>query len=416
MLDPTMLYQVPTSELSSQSHRLFMLNRACHQLASLLEMSQLLSQLLQITQTMTSAGDGFVWLWNEAESNTLLCSASLGPGSRPASLKIGQGVAGWVAQTKQTIAVPAVTTAVYPPPEVLSIVPTSTYSLVATPLRVREQILGVVELVNKPGGLFTPEDVIIIEALAASAAIAIDNAHLFETMRQQTADLMSRNEELDAFAHTVAHDLQNPLSLVSGFTELLLHSTETLSEEDKQQALRAIAGNIQRMSNIVQELLLLSSVRQKDIQQDPLDMHTIVIAALERLAYMVQANHTHLTLPQQWPVAVGYAPWVEEVWENYISNAIKYGGKPPEVELGSTVEGNMIRFWIRDNGNGLSQASQHRLFMPFTKLNQIRVTGFGLGLSIVRRIVEKLGGQVGVESEIGKGSVFSFTLPAVKEM
>jgi two-component system sensor histidine kinase/response regulator len=100
------------------------------------------------------------------------------------------------------------------------------------------------------------------------------------------------------------------------------------------------------------------------------------------------------------------------VWANYISNAIKYGGRPPHIELGATAQDDgMVRFWVRDNGAGLTPEEQTRLFIPFTRLDQVQVKGHGLGLSIVRRIVGKLGGQVGVESQVGQGSVFSFTLP-----
>ncbi len=109
---------------------------------------------------------------------------------------------------------------------------------------------------------------------------------------------------------------------------------------------------------------------------------------------------------------------MEEVWFNYISNAIKYGGQPPRVELGADFPPDapgMVRFWVRDNGPGLTPEEQSRLFTPFT---QVRHTGrgHGLGLSIVKRIVEKLGGQVSVESQPGQGSTFFFTLPAAENI
>ena len=115
-------------------------------------------------------------------------------------------------------------------------------------------------------------------------------------------------------------------------------------------------------------------------------------------------------MPDDWPSALGYAPWIEEVWINYISNAIKYGGQPPRVELGAEKQAdNTVRFWVRDNGPGLSPEDQARLFTPFEQL-QVRAKGHGLGLSIVQRILEKMDGQVGVESEEGKGSLFYFVL------
>jgi two-component system sensor histidine kinase/response regulator len=107
---------------------------------------------------------------------------------------------------------------------------------------------------------------------------------------------------------------------------------------------------------------------------------------------------------------------VEEIWTNYLSNAIKYGGQPPCVELGATEQSDdFVRFWVRDNGNGLTGEEQARLFAPFTRLYPAQVKGYGLGLSIVQRIVDKLGGQVGVESRLGQGSTFSFTLPSVQQ-
>jgi signal transduction histidine kinase len=169
------------------------------------------------------------------------------------------------------------------------------------------------------------------------------------------------------------------------------------------------------MGNIIEELLLLAGIRKTDVELEPLDMEVILSEVNKRLAHTIQEYQAELVFPEAWPKAFGYAPWVEEIWVNYLSNALKYGGRPPRVELGATKQADgMVRFWVRDNGPGLSRAEQSRLFVPFTKLAQVRVEGFGLGLSIVRRIVDKLGGQVGVESEgvPGRGSTFSFTLPS----
>jgi signal transduction histidine kinase len=143
-------------------------------------------------------------------------------------------------------------------------------------------------------------------------------------------------------------------------------------------------------------------------------MSSIVTEAQTRLNDVIKEYQAEIIQPESWPLAMGHGPWVEEVWANYISNAIKYGGDPPQVELGATEQSNgQICFWVRDNGKGLSSEEQTRLFTMFTRMDQVRARGHGLGLSIVRRIVEKLGGQVGVESDLGAGSVFKFTLPAI---
>ena len=146
-------------------------------------------------------------------------------------------------------------------------------------------------------------------------------------------------------------------------------------------------------------------------------MLDIIASAERRLVRIRQESRAEIVVPDRWPVALGYGPWVEEVWVNYLSNGIKYGGTPPRLELGGTAQSDgMVRFWVRDNGPGISKENQGQLFTPFTRLRQARAKGHGLGLSIVRRIVEKLGGQVGVESDLGQGSTFCFTLPSEKVM
>src|SRR5262249_40902702 len=108
--------------------------------------------------------------------------------------------------------------------------------------------------------------------------------------------------------------------------------------------------------------------------------------------------------------AFGHITWIELVWVNYISNALKYGGRPPVIEIGAEHQDGVIRYYVRDNGNGLTPAQQAVVFEPFRRL-QPQAEGHGIGLSIVRRIMEKLGGAAGVESEVGGGSLFYFTLP-----
>ncbi|OQY19675.1 MAG: hypothetical protein B6I35_11395 [Anaerolineaceae bacterium 4572_32.2] len=245
-------------------------------------------------------------------------------------------------------------------------------------------------------------------------------------LRRLNTKLQAHNVELDAFAHTVAHDLKSPLTLIVGFAEILKEEYATLAGEALHSHLQKIVFNGRKMSNIIDELLVLAGVRQMEAETSPLDMGSIVAEAQERLSVMVNKHQAEIVSPDTWPVALGYGPWIEEVWVNYISNGIKYGGRPkdgipPRLELGADPKGfenpsglTMVRFWVRDNGLGIPPKDQERLFTPFVQLDQVRTRGYGLGLSIVRRIVEKLGGQVGVESEVGQGSVFTFTLPSLR--
>lgn len=260
--------------------------------------------------------------------------------------------------------------------------------------------------------------------------------------RAHTQELEQRNLELEAFSRTVAHDLKNPLNLVINYTESVLEDCPLGAPLDEMsiKSLHLVISAGRKMVNIIDALLLLAGVsKQQQVELQPLTMSSIVSQVVEqRLAKMITDYQAEILLPNQWPVAKGYAPWIEEVWTNYLSNGLKYGGQPPRLELGaerifndhnnhnnhndqikmqpeielSLTTTTMIKFWVRDHGPGLSPAECSRLFTPFTRLHQVQVEGHGLGLSIVRQIVEKLGGQVGVESTVGQGSLFYFTLPS----
>jgi PAS domain S-box-containing protein len=237
-----------------------------------------------------------------------------------------------------------------------------------------------------------------------------------EALQSHTERLEIQNAELDAFAHTVAHNLKQPVGTLLGYAEALEQEAYILTEDSRNKFLRIIGNHGRKISTIVDELLLLASVREAEqIETYPLDMERIVAEARGRLLYLVEDLEGEIILPDGWPLAEGHAPWVEEVWVNYISNALKYGGSPPRVELGATAVGNShIRFWVRDNGRGLSPEEQARLFTPFERLHQVRAKGHGLGLSIVQRIAYRLGGQVGVKSPppgSDTGCLFFFTLP-----
>jgi GAF domain-containing protein len=294
-------------------------------------------------------------------------------------------------------------------------------ALLTLPMVVGDRVLGFAQVwESKTSRHFTESEIATGQTLIHHAAISVDNARLVEALRQRTAELQARNEELDAFAHTVAHDLKTPLNSLIGFGSLLERRFTQMSDEKLRHDLQMITQSGDKMNTIINELLLLSSVRKmEEVRTEPLDMAGIVAEAQERVADLIEHYQAEITIADEWPVALGRGQWVEEVWVNYISNALKYGGRPPRVELGvdllpasgEEAREGMVRFWVRDNGPGLTMEEQARLFTPFTRLEQVSAKGHGLGLSIVRRIVEKMGGQVGVESQVGQGAVFSFDLP-----
>ena len=289
-------------------------------------------------------------------------------------------------------------------------------ALDATEDKVRAFTVGGVDYITKP---FQIEEVLArVETHLSLQGLRRQLQQANKDLEQKLDELQARNAELDAFAHTVAHDLKNPLSTILGFAHLLAQRPEMFESQAEmaKEAGRILSG-AKKMNDIIESLLLLAGVRKEMVALSPLDMGKIVAEVHERLGALINEYQPEIILPPSWPQADGYAPWIEEVWANYLSNAMKYGGQPPRVELGAeSVNGAdgkpMVRFWTRDNGPGLSPEDQTKLFTPFTRIHVTRAKGHGLGLSIVQRIVEKFGGEVGVVSQPGQGSTFYFTLPA----
>ncbi|MBN1658049.1 MAG: HAMP domain-containing protein [Anaerolineae bacterium] len=259
----------------------------------------------------------------------------------------------------------------------------------------------------------------LIQTLEARVAARTEALHKVNAeMADQLQEIQARNEELDAFARTVAHDIKNPLALIAAYAAFLSQSGEEISQAELTTFLEVIDRNATSLAHVVDALLLLARVRQEEVPLEPVDTGLLLDRVVARLSGQIEASQAEIVLPTAtaWPLAWGYGPWIEEIWVNYLSNGCRYGGTPPRLELGGEALGDgQVRFWVRDHGPGISAEDQARLFTPFTQLDHGLGQGHGLGLSIVRRIVDKLGGQAGVESALGRGSFFYFTLAAASE-
>jgi K+-sensing histidine kinase KdpD len=268
-----------------------------------------------------------VWLWDKRHPGELVCRAAFYPGAErpPVGLRLrpGQCFIGWVAQNGKSVFVAHAPDDPRFDPALDRHTGLPSASLLAAPLRVRDGVIGVLQVVNKLDGEFDAHDLTLIETLSSPAAIAIDNAQLVEAQRQFAPALQARNEELMPMAHR-AYDLKNPAALIISYAQVLDSDGAALSEPERRQSLQAILRGGLKMVAIIEELLLLASVRQKSVPVSRLDMRPIVFEAAERLSPLIQEYQAELVFPPMgaWPAAKGYASWIEEVWVNHITNAL----------------------------------------------------------------------------------------------
>ncbi|MEA3340336.1 MAG: histidine kinase dimerization/phospho-acceptor domain-containing protein, partial [Chloroflexota bacterium] len=155
--------------------------------------------------------------------------------------------------------------------------------------------------------------------------------------RQRAAKLRRSREDLNAFTYTVAHDLKRPLSLILGFSDLLMEEYATISREELRKELQFVIQAGRKMNSVIDEMMLLVHVRDEEgLNITSLDMGDVVSEALERLAYIVERRQAEIVAPDRWPEILGYAPWLEEVWFAYISETLRPNVRPLRITLGAT--------------------------------------------------------------------------------
>jgi two-component system sensor histidine kinase/response regulator len=232
------------------------------------------------------------------------------------------------------------------------------------------------------------------------------------SLTAQNAMLEERNAELQAYAHTIAHSLKTPLAASIRFLDILTDfNTENLTSEQHHLAKQALT-TLESSGRVIDDLLLLSTASHEQVERETMDMAKPVAEALRQLSRQRKEAQATVHLPKAWLPVVGYGPWVGEVWLNYLSNAFRYCPAPVELKLGCAPEGeNMVRFWAHDNGTPLTATQCEQLFVPFSRLHRDKDGGHGLGLTIVERIIGRLGGVAGIDTPASGGNCFFFTLP-----
>jgi signal transduction histidine kinase len=245
-----------------------------------------------------------------------------------------------------------------------------------------------------------------------------DSQHaLEEQVRNRTAELEERNDELEGFGYSISHDLRAPLRAMQGFSQALLEdASDRLDAGGREYAERIVAG-AQRMDQLIQDLLAYSRVSRADLRLIPVPLAPIARTVVTEMGESLRAREAVVRVEDPLPVVLGHPATLSQVLTNLLGNALKFvpAERTPQLRVRAETDTDRTRIWVEDNGIGIAAEHRDRIFRVFERLHGgDDYPGTGIGLAIVRKAVERMGGQVGVESTPGQGSRFWVELQRVE--
>lgn len=296
-------------------------------------------------------------------------------------------------------------------------------AVTVVPLLDQEDLFGSLTIgLDKPGRL-SENQLRILQQVATQLSIALRQSDLYEQLEnytdsletlvaERTAQLESKASELEAFTYSVSHDLRAPLRAMNGFSRTLLQHYDLELPEKAQHYLRRIQYNAQRMGVLIDDLLALSRLARKEVSYKEIDTKALVEDIFQELQADNQVGDIKLIL-HDLPPCLGDITLLRQAWFNLITNAIKYSKQEvePTIEIGFNVQNMQTVYYIRDNGIGFDMTYIDKLFGVFQRLhNPNEYEGTGIGLAIVRSVIERHNGQVWANGVIDEGATFYFTL------
>jgi signal transduction histidine kinase/HAMP domain-containing protein len=292
-------------------------------------------------------------------------------------------------------------------------------SLLCVPLRGPEEPFGVLAVApTREKRAFTDLDVRLAQQFADLAAIAILNARLYEATQQQSAGLKNRLQELERYAADMAHDLKGPARRMAELASLLQIDYKGQFDERADRYLTWIRDNGQQLMDRIEEVLRLARLGTVREIVEPVDPAEVIRDVIKGCAEPIERLDAKVCVAECFPKLACNRVHLFQVLDNLVRNALKFSaeGRSPELEIGIHGTGRATVLFVRDNGIGIPPADRERIFEPFERLGHKEVTGTGIGLAIVKKIIEFYQGRVWVESEPGKGATVFFTLPLYGEL
>ena len=371
-------------------------------LAATFDLNTLLQRIVVAARELTDSEASSLLLY-EKQTHSLYFEAATGAlvsGVGQRAIPADNSIAGWVFTHGEAIVSQDVINDPRFYRELDALTRFETQSILGVPLRTKDKVLGVIESVNKVEGIFTDEDVQILQTLAAQAAIAIENSQLF-----MQSDLIAE----------IVHELRTPLAALTAASHLMQRSE--LPDDQRTKLGQTILNEVQRLNDLTTDFLELSRLEsgRMHFKREPVHLGGLVQESLELVRAQAESREIELEteIDDSLVPVHGDRKVLKQLVLNLLTNAIKYSNPGDVVTVALQSEGAEVKLEVRDTGRGISSQDQERLFQRFYRAGDVEdnVQGTGLGLVIAKRIAESHEGSISVESTLGKGTTFTVTLP-----
>ncbi|MFH1715504.1 MAG: ATP-binding protein [Elusimicrobiota bacterium] len=380
--------------------------------------NEIAGEALKAICMFLKADGGSIMLYDKNDVLTIIAASGLKKDIiDTVHIKNGEGISGWVAEHKKAVVFNKSTIKLNNLEN--KVHRADITSSMSVTLQTPDRVIGVININSFTSRVFINNDLTFLMQFANEFAYCLTFCNQINEQKRYAQELQEKNKEMESFVYSTFHDIKTPLFTLEGFLDSFVEYAEDNLDEKAQDYLMRVVRGARKMEVMIQGVFEFFKYDKITYQIEPAGSEDIVNVALDELQMEIESVEAHIIKKQDkdipWPKVMGDKYLLLRVWVNLIANAIKYRSSKRKlrIELGFVDQGSdMVTFYVKDNGIGIDSRLYEFIFKLFARTRDKEgVEGTGVGLSIIKKIIERHGGAIWLDSEIKKGTTFFFTLP-----